>query len=259
MSSSLQPDEFALLVDRTGRHFLTKIRPTGQFQCHHGVLQYTDMVGKQEGARLETSLGKPLWIFRPRLQDYLMKMPRSSTIIYPKDIGVLLIWADIFPGARVLEAGAGSGALSLALLRAVGPDGDLVTCDIRGDMMQRAQRNVTNLMGPMPNWSLCLCDVYHGLPDGPFDRIVLDLPEPGLVARHAAQALVPGGILCSFVPNVPQVQQTVDAYRETQAFVEIETYEAQVRPWIFRGPSARPTHSSVGHTGFLTFARRGEA
>ncbi|MBI4212783.1 MAG: tRNA (adenine-N1)-methyltransferase [Chloroflexi bacterium] len=259
MNTALQPDEFVLLIDRSGRHFLTRLREQGQFQCHQGILQHAAMVGQVEGTRLETSLGRPMWIFRPRLQDYLMEMPRSSTIVYPKDIGILLVWADIFPGARVLEAGAGSGALSMALLRAIGPTGQLITCDIRSDMIERARKNVANLLGPTPNWSLQLGDVYQETPGGPFDRMVLDLPEPGLVAPHAARVLVPGGILCSFVPNVPQVQMTVDAYRKTHSFVQIETFEAQVRPWIFRGPTARPSHSSVSHTGFLTFARRGDA
>lgn len=188
-----------------------------------------------------------------------MEMPRSSTILYPKDIGMLLVWADLFPGARVLEAGAGSGALALAILRAIGADGRLTTYDIRPEMIERARQNVSAYLGPTPHWSLHLRDIYEGIEDGPFDRIVLDVPEPGRAAAQAAESLVPGGIICSFVPNVPQVQASVEAYRRTKSFIEIETYETVLRPWLIRGPSARPAHGTVGHTGFLTFARKGQA
>ncbi|MSQ24074.1 MAG: tRNA (adenine-N1)-methyltransferase [Chloroflexi bacterium] len=258
MNQLFSPGDFVLLTDRVGRHFLTRLRAQGEFHSHHGIVRHEDILGQEDGSRLSTSLGQPVWIFRPRLQDYLMQMPRSSTILYPKDIGTLLMWADIFPGAQVLEAGAGSGALALALLRAIGPEGHLTTYDIRTDMMEQAQRNVDNLLGPTANWTLQLQDIYQAIVDGPFDRIVLDVPEPGLVARHAVDALVPGGIICSFVPNVPQVQASVEAYRETRCFVQIETYETILRPWIVRGPSARPG-PAVGHTGFLTFARKGPA
>jgi tRNA (adenine57-N1/adenine58-N1)-methyltransferase len=259
METPLQADEFILLTDQTGRHFLTRLRERGEFHCHHGIIRYENILGKAEGARLETSLGKTMWVFRPRLQDYQMEMPRSSTIIYPKDIGMVLVWADIFPGARVLEAGAGSGALSLALLRAIGTQGQLTTSEIREDMMERAQKNVANLYGDTPNWLLRIEDVYRGIQGGPYDRVVLDLPDPALVVQNAARVLVPGGILCSFVPNVLQVQSTVEAFRASGAFVEIETFETQIRPWVFKGPTGRPGHAAIGHTGFLTFARRGEA
>lgn len=252
-------DEWALLIDRVGRRFLTRIRARGDFHSHHGVLPYDHIVGKDEGSRLETSLGRPLWVFRPRLQDYVMEMPRSATIVYPKDMGILLMWGDIFPGARVLEAGAGSGAMAMTLLRAIGPTGTLVTYEIRPDMIKRSRQNVEGLLGPQANWTLYEHDIYESIADGPFDRVVLDIPEPGRAAAHAAAALVPGGIMCSYVPNVPQVQATVEAYRATGAFVDIETYEAIVRPWTVRGPSARPAHGTIGHTGFLTFARKGQA
>lgn len=255
----LRADEWVLLIDRNARHFLTRVRARGEFHSHHGVLPYASILGQMEGTRLETSLGKSLWVFRPRLQDYMMQMPRGATILYPKDLGVLLYWGDIFPGARVLEAGAGSGAVALALLRAIGPDGQLVTYEIRPDMMERARRNVENLIGEQANWSLHERDVYESIIDGPFDRVVLDVPEPGRAAPHAAAALVPGGILCTFVPNVPQVQATAEALRATGAFVNVETYEAILRPWVVRGPSARPATGTIGHTGFLTFARKGRA
>lgn len=206
---------------------------------------------------MRTTLDKPVWAYRPRMQDYLMEMPRSSAIMYPKDIAFLLIWGDVFPGARVFEAGVGSGALSTALLRAIGPEGKLVSYEAREDMIAQASVNVKGFLGETPNWTLRRRDVYDGVDDGPFDRIVLDLPEPGRLAATAASVLVPGGILCSYVPNVPQVQASIEAYRASGVFAEIETYETLFRPWVFRGRSARPAQSMVGHTGFLTFARRG--
>jgi tRNA (adenine57-N1/adenine58-N1)-methyltransferase len=258
-SGAFQPDEPVLFLDRNGRRFLTRVRTHGDFHCHHGSLPFADVIGRLPGVQLRTSLGRPLWALRPRLQDYMMEMPRGATITYPKDLGVLLYWGDIFPGARVLEAGAGSGGLALGLLRAIGPTGTLLTCDIRPDMIERARTNVATFMGPTPNWTLLEHDVYDRLPEGSFDRIVLDVPEPGRVAPHAADALVPGGILASFVPNVPQAQAATEAYRASGAFIHIETYEAILRPWTLRGPTARPSTGTIGHTGFLTFAWRGEA
>lgn len=254
----LRADEFALLRDRAGRRYLVRLRPGAQFHSHHGILRHDDIIGRREGACCLTSLTRPLWVYRPRMQDYVMHMPRSSAIVYPKDIAVLLLWADIFPGARVLEAGAGSGALALALLRTIGPQGQLVTYDIRSDMLEQAQRNIQNFLGSTLNWFPRVQDIYQGIDDGPFDRIVLDVPEPGRVAPHAPAALTPGGILCSYVPNVPQAQASVEAYRRSGAFVDIQTYEVLLRPWVFQGPSARPSHATIGHTGFLTFARQGE-
>ncbi len=252
-------DEWALLVDRSGRHYLTRLRARGAFHCHHGVVPYEAIIGCEEGTRLETNLGRPLWAFRPRLQDYAMEMPRTATIVYPKDMAILLLWGDIFPGARVLEAGAGSGALSMTLLRAIGPTGRLTTYELRSDMIERSRSNVENLLGPQPNWELCQRDVYDGITHGPVDRVVLDVPEPGRAAEHAVEALVPGGIICSYVPNMPQVQATVEAYRATEGLIEIETYECILRPWVVHGPSARPAHATIGHTGFLTFARKGSS
>ncbi len=207
--------ELALLVDRNGKQYLVRLRSEGTFHFHQGIVQHDDVIGHDEGVCLSTSKGNLVWAYRPRMFDYLMEMPRSSAIIYPKDIAFLLMWADIFPGARIFEAGVGSGALAIALIR------------------------------------------YDGIDDGPFDRIVLDLPDPGRLAPHTAQALVPGGIICSYVPNVTQVEATVSAYRSGGLFVEIETYETLFRPWRFRGQSARPAHYMVAHTGFLTIARRG--
>lgn len=246
-------------MDRNGKHYVFRLREGGEYHFHLGGVQHDDIIGREEGVHLLTALGRPVWAYRPRLQDYLMHMPRNSAISYPKDIAFMLMWADIFPGARVFEAGAGSGALSLALLRAIGPEGTLLTYDARADMIERATENVRGWAGATPNWTLRQRNVYLGIDDGPFDRAVLDLPEPNHVAPHLARALTPGGIVCSYVPNVTQVGASVEGYRALGLFVEIETYEVWFRSWLFKDQSARPEHGMVGHTGFLTFARRAGA
>lgn len=255
-SNPFHADELALLVDRKGKHYLVRLRAGGTFHFHQGIVQHDHVIGHDEGTCLRTTLDRPVWAYRPRLRDYVMEMPRTSAIIYPKDIAFLLMWADIFPGARVFEAGAGSGALAIAILRSIGPAGSLVTYDLRPDMIASARANAEAFLDDTSIWTLRCRDVYAGIDDGPFDRIVLDVPEPGRAAPHAGRALVAGGMLCSFVPNVNQVEASVQAYRACGQFTEIETYEATFRPWLFRGPSARPVASNLGHTGFLTFARK---
>jgi len=197
-----------------------------------------------------------VWAYRPRMQDYLVEMPRNSAIVYPKDIAFAILWGDIFPGARVLEAGVGSGAMTIALLRAIGPTGQLVSYELRADMIERAQTNVLTFLEDVNNWTIEQRDIYEGIEGGPFDRIFLDLAEPGRVAAHAASALRAGGILLVYVPNTTQVDDTVRELRASSSFAEIEIYETLFRPWVFRDQSARPAHVMVGHTGFLIFARR---
>jgi len=255
--SSFVADDLALLVDRNGKQYLVRLRPGGEFHFHQGIVLHDGIIGQDQGVCVETTKGNLVWAYRPRMYDYLMEMPRNSAIIYPKDIAFLLMWGDIFPGARVFEAGVGSGALAIALLRAIGPTGSLITYEARADMIETAIRNGLGLLGETPNWTIRQRDVYEGIDDGPFDRIVLDLPDPGRLAPHTAAALAPGGIICSYVPNVSQVEATVAAYRSGGLFVEIETYETLYRPWRFRGQSSRPVHHMVAHTGFLTIARRG--
>ena len=254
----LRAGELVLLVDRNGKHYLTRLTEGGEYVFHHGAVRHADLLGQEEGVLVQTSRGSLVWAYRPRLQDYLMEVPRQSTILYPKDIAFLLMWADIFPGARVFEAGVGTGALATALLRAIGPSGALVSYELRADMVEHARRTVEGYHGPCSNWTVRCRDAYEGIDDGPFDRVVLDLPQPWRVATHAAGVMVPGGLICSYVPNVTQVAESVQAYRTTGLFAEIETYECSFRAWEFKGPVARPMHAMIGHTGFLTFARRGQ-
>jgi len=258
ISAPFRPNDLVLVLDRTGKHYIFRLREHGEYHFHQGVVRHDDIIGKDEGVRFRTGLGRDVWAYRPRMHDYLLEMPRRSAIIYPKDLAFLIMWADIYPGARVLEAGVGSGALAIALLRAVGAQGQLVTYDLRDDMIDHAARNVEGFLGPTPNWTRRQRDVYEGIEDGPFDRIVLDVPDPGRVAPHAHRALRPGGIFCSYVPNITQVEATVHALRSNGGFSEIDTFETLYRRWEFRGATARPVRSMISHTGFLTIARRGQ-
>jgi tRNA (adenine57-N1/adenine58-N1)-methyltransferase len=199
---------------------------------------------------------------RPTFGDYVLKMPRGAQVLYPKDLALIPMWADVYPGARVFEAGTGSGALTMALLRLVGPQGLVVTYDLREDFAKTALANINRYLGPTPNLVSLRKSAYEGidlLDDGvPFDRVVLDLPEPWQVVPHAAKALRSGGIYLSFVPTVPQVVQTVEALERAKVFGMVETFESLIRTWSVLGRSVRPDHRMVAHSGFITVARKVE-
>ncbi|MDQ7828403.1 MAG: tRNA (adenine-N1)-methyltransferase [Armatimonadota bacterium] len=252
----LQPGEPVLLVDRKGRRYLITLTPGRVHDLRGGRIPHDALLGREEGVLVETSLGERVRVLRPTLAEFVLEMPRAATVIYPKDLGVILVWGDLYPGARVVEAGTGSGALTMALLRAVGPTGRVASYEVRPDFARQAARNIARFLGPTPALVLREHDITAGIPDAPADRVVLDLPEPWRVAGHAAQALRPGGIWLSYVPTVPQVQQTVEALRATGAFVGVETVEVLLRGWNVEGPSVRPAHRMVAHTGFITVARR---
>jgi tRNA (adenine57-N1/adenine58-N1)-methyltransferase len=201
-------------------------------------------------------------LLRPTLGEYVLKMPRGAQVLYPKDLALIPMWADVYPGARVFEAGTGSGALTIALLRAVGARGLVVTYEARDDFSRTAAVNIERYAGPVPNLRAFRSNAYEGielLQDGvPFDRLVLDLPEPWQVVPHAARVLRSGGIYLSFVPTVPQVQQTVAALQAAAVFTMIETFETLLRTWSIQGRSVRPDHRMVAHSGFITVARKVE-
>ncbi len=252
----LREDEPIVLLDRKDREYLARLQRNRGISIRGGKISVDDVIGRNEGSRIRSSLNEPFLVFRPSLPQLIPNLPRSAQVIYPKDIGPILVWADLFPGARVVEAGVGAGALSLALLRAVGQDGQLVSYEIRQDFAQLAQKNVAKFLGPAPNWTVKLGDVSSELNEVEIDRVILDLPEPWTVIHAACQALKPGGILLSYLPTVLQVKGFVDALRDHGQFACIETMETLMRFWHFKGMSARPQHRMVAHTGFLTSARR---
>ena len=247
--------ERALLLDRRGRRYLVTLKSGGQFHTHHGFIEHDSLIGAPEGARVFSSNGVPFVAVRPSLTDFILKMPRGAQVIYPKDIGAILVGADVFPGATVIEAGTGSGALAIGLLRAVGERGRLVTYEVRQDFAERARENIEAFFGKLPDaLDMRHGDVTEGVPDRDVDRMILDMPEPWRALPVALRSLIPGAIFCSYVPTVPQVSQTTEALR-AGPFVDITTTETLVRTWHVEGQSVRPDHRMVAHTGFVTSAR----
>ena len=252
----LQTDEAVILLDRKDREYLARLDQRATISIRGGQIAVADIVGRPEGRVVRSSLSEPFLVFRPSLPQLIPNLPRSAQVIYPKDIGPILLWADIFPGARVIEAGVGAGALSMALLRAVGETGQLISYEIRADFAELARKNVFRYLGPVSNWTVKLGDVATDLTETEIDRIVLDLPEPWQVVGRAWSALKPGAYLLSYLPTVLQVKTLVDALRDDARFACIETTETLMRYWHFKGMSARPQHRMVAHTGFVTSARR---
>ena len=243
--------ERVLLVDAKSRRYLVTLAEGGEFHSHAGVTPHALLIGQQEGITVRSTAGARYTAVRPTLADFVLKMPRGAQVVYPKDLGPLLMLADVFPGARVFESGVGSGALSMTLLRA---GADIVGYELRADFAARARRNVESFLGPDLPYRIEERSAYDGIDETDLDRVVLDLPEPWRVVKHAEAALHPGGILVAYVPTIGQVAQL----RETlagSAFDLAQTIEVLQRSWHVEGQSVRPDHRMVGHTGFLTAAR----
>jgi tRNA (adenine57-N1/adenine58-N1)-methyltransferase catalytic subunit len=255
MSRVFGAGDRVLLVDNRRRRHLVTLVAGGQFHTHAGIVDHDDVIGHPDGSVVKTTRGARLTAWRPTLAEYVLEMPRGAQVIYPKDIGPILLLADIFPGARVLESGVGSGALTTALLRAIGPTGTVTGYEIRDDFAQRALENVHGFLGTDVPLEVQVRDVYEGIEVRDVDRIVLDLPEPWRVVKHAAESLVPGGIMLAYLPTILQVGRLREEL-VSAPFASIETLEVLHRGWHVEGQSIRPDHRMVAHTGFLTLARR---
>jgi len=256
-AAPLGPGETVLLIDRKGRRYMVALAPGTEFHYHGGAIAHDDMLGQPEGVRVRSAKGHWVRVFRPTAGDWTVKAPRGAQVIYPKDQALIVGLADIGPGMTVVEAGAGSGALTCALLRAVGEHGRVVSFELRDDHADIAERNVLRRFGEHPtNWTLTRGDVVAGLAQLSCHRIVLDLLEPWDVCKASATALFPGGILCIYTPTVPQVMRVHDALVEDGRWGTTETVEALLRPWHVAGLAVRPAHRMVAHTAFLTIARR---
>lgn len=257
LSGSLQAGDLVLLIDKKDRRYLARLDPERSFHSHGGVLPHAQIIGKPEGSVARTAGGMDFRVVRPTLAEYALKMRRGATIIYPKDMGAILVYADIYPGARVVEAGAGSGALSLLLLRAVGEEGRVISYEVREDFAARALENVRAYDAPaLDRWTLRIGNIYEGIEEREMDRVVLDLPEPWQAIPPATQALREGGIILAFVPTTLQVHQFVLALEASGAFGMVQSIEVLVRPWDVSAQSVRPAHRMVAHTGFIITARR---
>lgn len=256
----LEAGERVHLLDHKGRRYGLTLRTGAVFQHSGEMLRHDDVIGRPDGTAVVLSRGTRLTALRPTLAEYVLKMPRGAQIIYPKDLATILLWADIYPGARVLEAGIGSGALTLTLLRAVGEHGQVLSYELREDFLTVALANVELALGKVPpNLTASLKDVTEGIEDGRphvIDRIVLDIPEPWRAVAACAEALRPGGLLLCYLPTVPQVAHLVEVLRAHGPFIMVETIEVLIRPWTIDGRSVRPDHRMVAHTGFITTARR---
>jgi tRNA (adenine57-N1/adenine58-N1)-methyltransferase len=269
------PGDQAQLTDPKGRRHLAVLQPGKVFHTHRGSIALDDLIGRPEGSVVRSSAGTPYVALRPLLADFTLSMTRGAAVVYPKDAAQILAMADIWPGARVLEAGAGSGALSCWLLRAVGPDGLLVSYERRADFADIARANVIRFFGgPPAHWDLRVGEfgtdhgtagqpataegtADQGIPAGePFDRVVLDMLAPWECVGAAARALLPGGVLACYVATVTQLSSTVEAVRGHGGFDEPSAWESLTRGWHADGLAVRPEHRMVGHTGFLVTARR---
>ena len=249
----LQAGEPVLLVDRKKRRYLLDLEEGGEFHTHSGVVAHDELIGCDEGALLRSTRGMAFTVLRPTLTDFVLKMPRGAQVIYPKDIGPILILADIFPGARVLESGVGSGALSTGLLRA---GAEITGYEIRDDFAETARSNVRRFLGDevLRHYDVQIRDAYDGISETGLDRVLLDLPEPWQVVPHATKALRPGGILLAYTPSIIQASRLHDEIAESP-FGLAETVEVLQRGWHIVGHAVRPDHRMVAHTGFLTHAR----
>ncbi|BBZ43883.1 tRNA (adenine(58)-N(1))-methyltransferase TrmI [Mycobacterium parmense] len=246
------------LTDAKGRHYTVCLTAGAEFHTHRGSIAHDAVIGLEQGSVVKSSNGTPYLVLRPLLVDYIMSMPRGPQVIYPKDAAQIVHEGDIFPGARVLEAGAGSGALTCSLLRAAGPDGRVVSYELRADHAEHARRNVSVFFDGLPaNWELIVGDVTDAeLPDGSFDRAVLDMLAPWEVLESVARLLVPGGVLVVYVATVTQLSRVVEALRAQQCWTEPRSWETLQRGWNVVGLAVRPQHSMRGHTAFLIFTRR---
>jgi tRNA (adenine57-N1/adenine58-N1)-methyltransferase catalytic subunit len=243
------------LTDPKGRHYTLVLTPGAQYHTHRGAVSHDDVIGQPEGS-LVTSVGGTAYLaLRPLLADYVLSMPRGAQVIYPKDAGQIIMWGDVFPGARVLEAGAGSGALTCSLLRAVGPTGTVTSYEVRADHAEHAERNVTAFFGESPpNWELRLADLATH--EGEVDRAVLDMLSPWEMLPVMAGSVIPGGVLVVYVATTTQLSRVTEALREQQCWTEPQAWETMMRPWHVVGLAVRPEHRMVAHTAFVLVTRR---
>ena len=245
------------LTDPKGKLYSFTITPGKEWHTHKGWIVHDELIGLPEGSVVSTTAGLKFSAFKPLLADYVLTMPRGATIVYPKDAAMIVGLADIYPGARVLEAGVGSGALTISLLRAVGPSGKVNSIERRADFAENAHSNVSNYFGEKPaNWSLSVGDLQDQNFESEYDRVVLDMLAPWECVDLAARALRPGGVFLAYVATTTQLSVTAEALKDDGRFTEPESSETIVRGWHHEGLAVRPQQRMIGHTGFLIQSRR---
>jgi tRNA (adenine57-N1/adenine58-N1)-methyltransferase len=251
----LRAGESVLFIDRKEREYLRALKAGARIHIRNGFIAADDLIGGPDGREVKNSGGEPYLILRPTYATLIPNLPRRAQVIYPKDVGTILLWGDIAPGVRVLEVGTGPGALTMALLRAVGPNGRVISYEIRQDFADMARANVQQFHGDAPNWTVKVADAREGVEERDLDRMVMDLAEPWTLLAVAHQALRPGAVLTVYVPTVLQVKQFVDQAR-TSGFGAVQVSETLLRHWHVSGLSIRPEHRMVAHTGFVITCRR---
>jgi tRNA (adenine57-N1/adenine58-N1)-methyltransferase catalytic subunit len=255
----LRAGEWVRLTDAKGRRHNICLEPGKRFFSNRGHLEHDDLIGRREGFTVTSSAAGEYLVFRPLLSEFVVSMPRGAAVVYPKDAAQIVAMADVFPGARVVEAGVGSGALTCSLLRAVGPTGTVSSYERRQEFADVAVQNVDQFFsGRHPAWRLTVGDLVESMdePDGSVDRVVLDMLAPWECVERVAGALAPGGIVCAYVATTTQLGRTVETLRAHGGFTEPQPWETLVRDWHVEGLAVRPGHKMIGHTGFLVTARR---
>lgn len=259
-SGPFKPGDKVQLTDAKRRHFTIELVEGAEYHTHKGHINHDDIIGADEGSVVQSSLGADYLCFRHLLVDHVLSMPRGAAVIYPKDAAQILVEGDIFMGARVLEAGAGSGALSMNLLRAVGPEGRVFSYEIRDDHLAYAKDNVTEYFGKTPEWWTPRLGDFGEITQedlgGPVDRVILDMVEPWNFIDTVKEVLIPGGVFMSYVATVPQLMNVMEGIREAQCFTEPRAWETLLREWKVEGLATRPEHRMNAHTAFLVWTRR---
>ena len=253
----LQPGEWIRLTDTKGRRHNIQLVEGKQFFTNRGSIDHDDLIGRPEGFSITSSAGGEYLVFRPLLNEFVVSMPRQAAVVYPKDAAQIVAMADVFPGARVVEAGVGSGALTCYLLRAVGPAGLVSSYERRQEFADQAVANVDQYFdGRHPAWKLTVGDLVESLDDEDVDRVILDMLAPWECVDRVADVLTPGGLVCAYVATTTQLGKTVETLRAHGGFTEPQPWESLVRDWHVEGLAVRPGHKMIGHTGFLVTARR---
>jgi tRNA (adenine57-N1/adenine58-N1)-methyltransferase catalytic subunit len=255
----LQEGEWVRLTDTKGRRHNICLTAGKRFFTNRGSIDHDDLIGRPEGFGITSSAGGEYLVFRPLLNEFVVSMPRGAAVVYPKDAAQIVAMADVFPGARVVEAGVGSGALTCSLLRAVGPEGRVSSYERRPEFAEIAAQNVDQFFsGRHPAWRLTVGDLAEAMDEGPgsVDRVVLDMLAPWECLDRVAEALIPGGLVCAYVATTTQLSRIVETIRAHGGFTEPHPWETLVRDWHVEGLAVRPGHKMAGHTGFLVTARR---
>ena len=258
-SGPLRAGEWVRLTDTKGRRHTICLAPGQQFFTNRGSIDHDELIGRPEGFSVTSSAGGEYLVFRPLLPEFVVSMPRGAAVVYPKDAVQIVAMADVFPGAHVVEAGVGSGALTCSLLRAVGPQGRVASYERRAEFAAVAEQNVDQFFeGRHPAWELTVGDLVEAMGEeaGSVDRVVLDMLAPWECVDRVAEALSPGGLVCAYVATTTQLARTVETLRAHGGFTEPAAWETLLRNWHVEGLSVRPGHAMIGHTGFLVTARR---